>query len=38
MFDLVILDERFIAEAGKSPRDFLRQDGKRLKQQRTAAE
>jgi hypothetical protein len=38
MSDLVNLDERFIAEAGETARDFLRQDGKRLKQQRAAAE
>jgi predicted DNA-binding transcriptional regulator YafY len=38
MSDLVILDERFTSETGKTAHDFLKQDGKRLKQQRTVAE
>jgi predicted DNA-binding transcriptional regulator YafY len=38
MSDLIILDERFISETGKTSHDFLKQDGKRLKQQRTVAE
>jgi hypothetical protein len=33
MSDLIILDERFVAEAGKTAYDFLKQDGKRPKQQ-----
>jgi hypothetical protein len=33
MCDLIILDERVVAEAGKTAHDFLKQDGKRPQQQ-----
>jgi hypothetical protein len=33
MCDLIILDERVVAEAGKTAHDFLKQDGRRPQQQ-----